>query len=216
LKEITIPVGVTAIGERAFAGCFGLTEIAVPNSVTSIGESAFRDCSKLTSITLPFVGAFADQDSDPYFGYIFGARSADEHRKYVPDSLKTVVITGGSSIGYSAFSGCSGLVSITLPESVTSISEKAFSYCSALAEIMIPESVTAIDKSAFYKCVALTKIVLPNGVTSIGESAFYNCSNLMNIQFMGTKAAWNTVSKGLDWNFNVPATEVICSDGTAR
>ena len=105
---------------------------------------------------------------------------------------------------------------VTIPNGVERIGKSAFSYCSALAEIAIPESVTVIDKSAFYKCVALKEFVIPNGVTTIGESAFYNCSNLKNIQFMGTTAAWNTVSKGLDWNFNVPATEVACSDGTVR
>ena len=85
------------------------------------------------------------------------------------------------SIGESTFAGCSGLTSISIPDSVMSIGNHAFAGCSSLASISIPESVTSIGASAFYGCSSLTSITIPDGVTSIGSNTFYNCSSLTSI-----------------------------------
>ena len=68
-----------------------------------------------------------------------------------------------------SFSGCSGLTSVVIPESVTYIGEKAFWGCSGLTSVVIPESVTSIGKWAFSECSSLTSVVLPESVTSIEE-----------------------------------------------
>jgi hypothetical protein len=86
-----------------------------------------------------------------------------------------------TSIGSYAFSGCSGLTSITIGNSVTSIGSAAFSGCSGLTSITIPNSVTSIEAQAFYGCSSLTSVTIPNSVTSIGEWAFYGCSSLTSI-----------------------------------
>ena len=77
-----------------------------------------------------------------------------------------------ASIGERAFSGCSGLTSVTIPNSVTSIGESAFQYCSSLTSITIPNSVTSIGNSAFWSCRSLTSVTIPNSVTSIEAYAF--------------------------------------------
>ena len=79
------------------------------------------------------------------------------------------------------FAGCSGLTSITIPNSVTSIEKYTFSNCSSLTSVTIPNSVTSIGKSAFNRCSSLTSVTIPNSVTSIGEAAFYNCSGLTSV-----------------------------------
>lgn len=86
-----------------------------------------------------------------------------------------------------AFSGCSGLESIEIPNSVTGIGEWAFSGCSSLRSIEIPDSVTRIGMSAFSGCSSLSRIEIGNSVTRIESSTFSCCSNLSGIYFKGNK-----------------------------
>ena len=86
------------------------------------------------------------------------------------------------SIGSSAFSNCSSLTSIEIPNSVTSIERYTFYNCSSLTSIVIPNSVTRIEDSAFESCSSLTSIVIPNSVTSIGYEAFGGCTSLTSIE----------------------------------
>ena len=140
-KTSIIPNSVTSIGNDAFYMCNGLTTITIPNSVTSIGSGAFA-YTGLTNIT-------------------------------IPDSVK--------SIGNFAFKSCTSLTSINIPDSVTSISDSTFYECTGLTSITIPDSVTIIDGYAFYSCTGLTGINIPDRVTSIDATAFNNCPGLMSI-----------------------------------
>ena len=86
-----------------------------------------------------------------------------------------------TSIGKSAFSFCTGLTSITIPNSVTSIGESAFFNCSSLTSITIPNSVTSIVWGCFSGCSSLTSVTIPNSVTSIDMVAFEGCSGLTSV-----------------------------------
>lgn len=91
-----------------------------------------------------------------------------------------------TSIGMFAFSECSGLTSVTIPESVTSIGDYAFYWCSGLTSVTIPGSVSSIGNSAFYQCSNLTLVTIGNSVSSIGAAVFYNCSSLTSVTLPGS------------------------------
>ena len=69
----------------------------------------------------------------------------------------------------------------SIKEGVRIICDKAFSMCSSLAEVVIPNSVTSIGGGAFFKCTSLISIFIPDSVTSIGNGAFSYCETLINI-----------------------------------
>ena len=96
--------------------------------------------------------------------------------------LKKVTIPNSvTNIGDNAFSECRGLKAVTIGNSVTSIGSGAFTYCSYLTEVTIPNSVTNIGDKAFYYCYGLKAVTIGNSVTSIGDYAFKDCPNLIEI-----------------------------------
>ena len=207
LTSITIPNSVTSIGNYAFCGCSGLTSITIPNSVTSIGNNAFRNCTGLTSITIP--NSVTNIGNNAFSGctnlpVIDNIRYADTYLiEAIDKSLSTYSIKSDTRwIGISAFDGCTGLTSITIPNSVTSIGNYAFYGCSGLTSIEIPNSVTSIGNNAFSGCTnlpvidniryadtylieavdkSLSTYSIRYGTRWIGGSAFSGCSSLTSI-----------------------------------
>ena len=86
-----------------------------------------------------------------------------------------------TDIGGWAFYNCSGLTSVGIPNSVASIGELVFYGCTGLTSASIPNSVSSIGEWAFSGCIGLTSINIPNSLTSIGELVFYNCSGLTSV-----------------------------------
>ena len=86
-----------------------------------------------------------------------------------------------TSIEREAFAGCSGLTSLSLPSSLTSIKYRAFYGCSGLTSLSLPSSLTSIDSGAFSGCSGLTSLTLPSSLTSIDSGAFSGCSGLTSL-----------------------------------
>ena len=124
-----------------------------------------------------------------------------------------------TSIGQSAFFGCRGLTSVTIPNSVTSIGYKAFSDCFGLTSVTIPNSVTSIGDNAFYECIGLTSVTIPNSVTSIGWYAFYYCIGLTSVTIPNsvTSIGWYAFSNcsGLT-SVTIPNSVISIGNGAFR
>ena len=91
-----------------------------------------------------------------------------------------------TSIGNEAFYHCTGLTSVTIPGSVMSIGNQAFCLCRGLTSVTIGDSVTSIGWNAFSSCTSLTSVTIPNSVTNIGREVFYNCSSLTSVTIPGS------------------------------
>ena len=156
IKSITIPDGVTSIGDSAFSDCRRLTDITIPDSVTSIGCEAFYNCSSLTNITIP------DGVTSIEYGTFYDCSSLTNIT--IPDSV--------TSIKCEAFYNCSSLTNITIPDGVTSIESETFYNCQSLSNIDISNSLISIGMDAFAHCKNLKNIKIPDSVTTIGLGAF--------------------------------------------
>ena len=205
ISSVTIPNSVKYIGKRSFYGCSYLASIIIPNSVTTIEEQAFMNCA-LTSVTIPNSvtniggGAFGgtvwyDNQSD---GLVYAGKVAYQYKGTMPENTSIVLEEGTLGVAATAFGNCSGLKSISIPNSVVTIGRYAFYGCSGITSISIGNSVTSIGNYSFANCSSLSSINIPNSVTSIGEHAFENCSSLNtislsnNVIFVGENAFNNT------------------------
>ena len=170
--------------------------------VTSIGMNAFKGCTSLEKIVLPN-GLTKIGDS--------AFRSCT--------SLVEVNIPNSVTVIWAnAFNNCRSLQTITIPSSVSTFMGGAFQGCISLTNITLQEGLKEIPGLAFESCVSLQTITIPSSVTKIGQMSFAKDKELKNIVFLGTVEQWNAITFGSDWNgmtyYFIPATEVICSDGT--
>ena len=175
--SVTIPEGVTEIGEDAFDGCESL------ESVEFGGTMAQWEAVKSKQNLLGYVPAKTVKCSDgewqkPSLLLVENGVAV----KCLDNSATNVSIPEGvTEIGLWAFRDCESLSSVVIPASVTEIGGGAFEGCESLSSVVIGEGVTKIGESAFEDCKSLTSVVIPKGVTEIGGSAFYECESLKSV-----------------------------------
>ena len=152
---------------------------------------------------------YIEQDDGTYLvkgGYYYSDADVVIPRMY---NEKNVV-----GIQYYAFMNNKNIESLRTPSTITFIDSQAFYGCKNLRTVILAEGLENIAGYAFHDCTSLASITLPSTLKSIGHEAFFNCTSLTTIVFEGTVEQWNAISLGNLWNGRIPATEVICSNGT--
>lgn len=177
--------GYTVIGVEytAFRDA-AVTSVTLPAGVTTVKGRAFTGCGSLVAVYLPegiaalHTGAFERCGSLP----------------------SAVIPAGVTSIEGHLFENCISLASVAIHSGVTHIGDWAFSDCNSLVTVTVPDGVTYINDCVFNSCDSLKSVYLPAGITGIGSWAFDMCQELETIYFAGTRAQWESIEKGYQWD----------------
>ena len=208
--DVTIPDGVTTIGEHAFDSIVWLTSVTMPDSVTTIESSAFDWCTNLKSVkmsnSVTSIGAWAfeycillESLTIPASVTSIGQNAFLACNGLIDaTSIPGVKLVGGWAVGRDdELSGSldlasvwgigdavfedSGLTGVKIPGSATRIGHRAFANCNGLASLTIGSGVKSIGDEAFIGCDGLTSVTIPASVTSIGWRAFCDCASLVSV-----------------------------------
>ena len=229
ITEVTFPDSVRHIGSLALQNCAGLKSVTIPDNVTSIGENAFQECTELDHVTLGRSVSVVEAAFNvcPKLTVI----TVDEHNEnFIIDEngalynkAKTALIAypsgnpsqsfvipdGVTTICKWAVSG-QNLVSVTIPESVSTIRDYAFAGSKNLLQIEIPNRVTRIGEYVFASCTKLSNVMIGNSVKEIGYKAFAECRSLVQVHippsttsidsyaFFISSSSWYICSKTTD------------------
>jgi len=169
LTSITLGNNVCTIGMGAFGNCEKLASIIIPSSVVSIGNAAFENCVSLTSLSIPNCDDIADNAFVGCSGIESVTLDCRNVKKWfwVNPTIKEVHFGDNvRTISDNAFYQCSGLVSLTIPISITSIGESAFDGCSSLKVIYFNASGCSV-KTPFSKLSSIESIYFGDEVISI-------------------------------------------------
>ncbi len=221
LVSVTIPNGVTSIGEAAFYGC-AMTSVTIPQSVSVIGDKAFRFCRSITSLTV-------EQGNEKFHSANNCIIETESKTLFL--CCKTSVIPADGSvtgIGESAFDTDCGWKSITLPANITNIECKIVEYGGGdvvetvywnipdyrgtvkgigCKNLVIGDNVISVPANLCKNNYYLQSVEVPASVKSIGDDAFSGCEKLTSITLNeGLQTLGNIDDLALLSELNIPST----------
>lgn len=177
VEQIVLPETLECLPNELFHSCQALQKVELPEGITQIGEGCFTNCSSLHKIRLPEsvveLGSSSFANCEELQTVEFGAEPKL------------------SAIGYGAFEN-TGIIDITLPETLERLPESLFRSSSELQKVSLPESIAQIGQECFANCGSLQEIQLPDGVVEIGPRCFSNCKNLQTVQ-IGAESALSAI-----------------------
>lgn len=178
-KDITIPEGISVIGENAFQGMNNLVSVHIPEGVEIISAGAFSGCKYLQSVDIPEGVETIDRDC---FNGCINLKTIK-----FPDSIR--------NIEAGALAGCANLESVNIPQNIELLPWRIFEGCTSLKYMVIPKKVKTIEDYAFADCTGLEDITFESmhpdgdpstGLNRIGMNAFRNCKSLSSINLPET------------------------------
>lgn len=231
LKSATISMSISSIGQDAFKNCTNLISVffvpppSTPAKAPTMGTGVFSNVhsgfsvyygSGASGFTSP---TWTDSAGDtypasvepPYItandgngGLMITRYTGSGGDLVIPATINGLPVT---RIDWAAFliTNPTGLTSVVIPSSVTSIGDSAFYTCTNLASVTIPNSVKSIETGAFGDCTSLTNVTIPASVTSIGQDAFVQCTSLTAITVNAANTAYRSSADGVLFNFNKTA-----------
>lgn len=214
LVKITLPSGVTSIGDAMFSGCRTLREVK-GGAISALGAYAFYECSALETLpdlsAITEVGAYTFYNCDALEALTFTAlKSVGDYAFYSCDKLAAffgpetlasigdyafsncdalMLVNGNKnvqSVGTECFAGCRRLGTVAFGSRLTTLGAGCFSGCEALSSVGLPATLVSIPDRCFYNCYALSNLTIPASVTKIGNMAFFNCIRLSMLTIPGT------------------------------
>ena len=189
--------GATSVGASAFTGCTLLNTVTIPN-VKTVGESAFSNCTKITQSNLDIskftsIGLNAFQNTG-ITQVTLNSALTDFPNAFSGCNLTSVTMPGAETIGTNKFSRFKTTLTTIDGENVTSLGESAFDGCTALKNVNLPKLKT-IGKGSFRGCTALSAANY-DSVETIGDEAFQGCTGITSITFAKAKTIGASAFEG--------------------
>ncbi|MBO6031925.1 MAG: leucine-rich repeat protein [Prevotella sp.] len=190
LTSVSIPDDITEIGDGCFESCYSLSSITIGNGISIIPDFMFECCTAISSITIPsnikVIGKQAFSMNDVEQG---GA---------MPNNLQHVAMTEGlDEIGQSAFSFCTEIEEVNIPDSVRFIKEYAFQN-SGLATITFGQGLQELGSLVLSDCTNLSEMIFHGNAPTVGTKAFENVPNTCTVKIKSGTTGW--VIEDGKWN----------------
>ena len=196
VTEIKLPASLQTLKDKSFANCISLQKVVLGNGAithTTGTSGSFLECKSIKELTIlsgKVTFKVKDMLADSYktiSSVVFGEDVTEIGSTAFSECLGIKGVLDLSqcdkltSIGYSAFYGCSRLLGVRLPKNLNKIDSSAFSGCSGLSGVLDMSAcneLVSLGSSAFYGCLNISGIKFPKNIKTIGSSCFTNCYNI--------------------------------------
>lgn len=211
LEQISLPEGLTSIGANAFYNCASIEQFNLPDSVESIGNYAFGECASLETVSLSkslsTVGNWVFASCNSLINLTISPENANYY------SAGNCIIERGT---HTLVLGCLGSI-IPNDGTIKIIGHHAFARQEKLVSITLPDSVTTIETYAFDRCSSLVSVDLGIFFTTFERRSFTNCPSIEYFTYPGTMADF-TAYVDQDTDYMETGKNVIykCSDGNVE
>lgn len=166
LLSLELPESITSLPDYALYRCGLLQRVALPETLSDLGDYTFWGCSSLSDFKVP--SEVLSIGTQTFYGC---------------EALELINLSGVTNIGDRAFSGCSGLTSLTFGEYLSSVGQGAFRNCTSLTSVNLGDCEVQLSPNLFEGCSRLVEVVLPPSVAEIPAYCFYGCSRLETVAF---------------------------------